>query len=129
MREREPELSALNVRVYAVTFESAARVRDYRANNTVATGFPILRDPRREAYREFGLGRQGVESLANVRTLAFYARQTLRGRLPRLHASDFGQLGGDVLLDAEGSAAWIYSSREPADRPSVDDIVRELKRL
>lgn len=129
MRERENELSALNVRVYAVTFESAARVAVYRTHNPVAVGFPILRDPRREAYRAFGLGRQGSGGVTNLRTLAFYTRQALRGRLPRLHASDFGQLGGDVLLDASGAAAWIYPSREPADRPTVDEIIEALKRV
>ena len=33
----------------------------------------------------------------------YYLRNALRGRLPRLHATDMLQLGGDVVLSAGGS--------------------------
>lgn len=114
-----------DVAVYAVTFESPERVRAYRQREQLA--FPILRDPRRDAYRAFGLARGAREALG-ARTVGYYARQALRGRLPRLASSDWRQLGGDALLDRRGNVCWVYRSREPADRPAIAELLAAIDR-
>jgi hypothetical protein len=124
LRERRDELTRYDVRVFAVTFESRGRVDAYLARES--PGFPILRDPRRAAYRAFGLGRRGTLGIWSPRTLWYYARQALRGRLPRVARADMHQLGGDVLLAPDGGVCWLYRSRQPADRPSIDDILTAL---
>ena len=34
--------------------------------------------------------------------------------------------GGDVLLDVDGAVRCVYRSSEPANRPSVDEILNQL---
>jgi len=121
LRERQPELDALGVRVFAVTFESEARVREFQARAPLP--FPVLRDPCRVAYRAFGLERRGPTTVWNIPTLWFYLRRLLRGQPPpRIRADPF-QLGGDVILSADGRRGWAYASRDPVDRPSADGVV------
>lgn len=126
MRERRDELEALDTRVFAVTFESEQRVREYREREAIDV--PMLRDPRREAYRAFGIERAGLPGIWAPRTIWYYVTQVLRGRFPRFARADWYQLGGDVLLDEDGRAVWIYRSREPADRPSIDTVLNEVRK-
>lgn len=124
MRERRAELETRGVRILTVAFESSEQVRDFVARD--APGFPVLRDPERAAYRAFGFGRPGALRIWAPRTLAFYARKLLRGQLPRHFESDPFQLGGDVLLAPDGRPWWVYRSQQPADRPSVDQLLQAL---
>ncbi len=124
MREREADLAARGVRVFAVTFEPVERVAAYRMRESVP--FPILRDPRREAYRAFGIERRGIGSIWRPRTIRYYVKNALRGRFPGRSKADMYQLGGDVLLASDGVPCWVYRSREPADRPGIDTILKEI---
>ncbi len=125
MREREAELAACGVRVFAVTFEPARRVREYRARESAP--YPILRDPERVAYRAFGLQRrEHAACIWRPKTIWYYVKNALRGRLPHVARADYYQLGGDVLLSPSGAVCWVYRSAEPADRPSVDLILKEV---
>jgi len=40
----------------------------------------------------------------------------------RRRAAAARQFGGDALLDAGGRVAWVYRSRGPEDRPTIDQI-------
>lgn len=125
MRERQDQLDALNTRLLAVTFEPEDRVREYRQRERIDV--PLLRDPRREAYRAFGIQRASLPGVLAPRTIWYYITRILRGRLPRFARTDWYQLGGDVLLNAHGEVIWVYRSREPADRPSVTTILKEIR--
>lgn len=125
MRDHQTEFENLGVRIFAVTFEPVGRVRQYRTHERLAV--PILRDPNRSAYRAFGMERSTIRSLAAPATAIYYLRQAWRGRLARFAHADVTQLGGDVLLSTAGRPCWIYVSREPADRPKVEQILREVR--
>lgn len=125
MRERKPELTSLDLQVFIVTFESAASVDRFRKRHDIP--WPLLRDPRRVAYRTFGMERDPLRALAAPRTGWYYVRQARRGRLPRMTVSDYAQLGGDVLLSPDGEVCWSHISREPADRAPVERIVRKTR--
>ena len=125
MREQEADLAAHGLRVFAVTFEPARRVREYREREPVP--YPILRDPGRVAYRAFGLQRrEHAASIWRPKTTWYYLKSLLRGRLPHVARADYYQLGGDVLLSPSGAVCWVYRSEEPADRPNIDLILKEV---
>lgn len=126
MREREADLNALDVRVLAVTFESRRRITEFQQEDPLP--YPLLRDPRREGYRRFGLGRKGISRIWGPETLTYYGRRLLQGQLPERVQGDAYQLGGDVILRPDLSGGWVYRSRHPADRPEVDEVLRMLDR-
>jgi hypothetical protein len=39
---------------------------------------------------------------------------------------DWHKPGGHVLLDVDGAVRCIYRSSEPANRPSVDEILNQI---
>jgi hypothetical protein len=118
-------LDALGLRVVVVTFESAERARAFARREKIA--FPIVRDPRRVAYRAFGIQRLNVAGAWKPRTIWYYMRQIVRGRLPHVARADWYQLGGDVLLARDGRVCWMRRSSEPADRPTVNTILKQAR--
>lgn len=124
MREREAELDRRGVRIFAVTFEPVTRMREYQEKERLP--FPILRDPRRDGYKCFGIERKNARTIWSPGTVWYYIKRAFQGRLPEKVKADLYQLGGDVLLDADGSVLWVYRSQNPADRPSVDEILKHI---
>lgn len=126
MREQADALDLLDVRVFAVTFESRARIAEYQREDPLP--FPLLRDPRRNGYRLFGLERRPATTIWGPAALWYYGRRLLQGQLPkRASGSDQYQLGGDVILRFDRSGGWIYRSKNPADRPSVASITSLIR--
>lgn len=122
MSERDDELPG---RVVVVTFAPPQLLASFERE--IGLPFPVYGDPGRAAYEAFGLGRASVARVwLDPRVWRSYAKLLGRGR--RLHRlrEDSLQLGGDVVLDAEGRVRWMYRSRGPEDRPSVDELVAAL---
>ena len=122
MSERHDELPG---RVAVETFAPPALLAAFEREMDLQ--FPIYGDPGRAAYEAFGLGRGSVARVwLDPRVWRSYAKLVGRGR--RMHAvrEDTLQLGGDVVLDAEGRVRWTYRSRGPEDRPSVDELIAAL---
>ena len=90
---------------------------------------PLYSDPDRALYEAIGFGRASVaRAWLDPRVWARYATLLARGR--RLHRpeQDTLQLGGDAVFDAEARLVWVYASRGPEDRPSVDEVIAALNR-
>jgi hypothetical protein len=121
----------LGVRVAVVAFASPAALAAYQRRSGLSDVL-LLSDERRAAYSAFGFGRG---SLARVwlhpGVWWRYARLIAGGRrLERPHG-DLLQLGGDVLLDAEGRVRWVHRSRGPEDQPRIAEVeaaVRDARR-
>ena len=60
--------------------------------------------------------------------LGAYFSLIFRGRMPRMARDDVHQLGGDFVLDRTGRVVFEYRSRDPADRPSVSELLEALRR-
>ena len=124
LRERQAEFDRRGVRIFAVTFESESRVREYQEKGRLL--FPMLRDPRRAGYKRFGIERQSARKIFSPGTIWYYIKRLFQGQMPAVAHGDYYQLGGDVLLGLDGSTLWVYQSQNPADRPSVNDILKEI---
>jgi hypothetical protein len=98
-----------------------------RVGRELGLTVPLLSDPTWSTYRAFGFGRAGARTLLlSPRTWWAGFRAVLKGRLPRRPTEDYAELGGDVLLTPDGLVAWIYRSRNAADRPRPEDVLRNL---
>ena len=117
--ERREELG---VDVVGVSFAPAGEVERYRAG--LGLEVPIESDPDRARYRSLGFGRGSVFSVwLDPRVWLRYARLLASGS-QRLRApeQDTLQLGGDALVAPDGRVLWVYRSRRPDDRPSLEAI-------
>ena len=117
-------------RIAVITFASAPLLAAF-AREVELQDASLYGDPERRLYEALGFGRGSVARVwLDPRVWARYGRLVLGGaRLPRRIEQDTLQLGGDVLVDADGRVAWLYRSRGPDDRPPADELVRQVRRL
>ena len=128
MQSIEAFLRDRGVRVLVVSFTPPKVIEAFLAKHPLA--FPIVSDPKREAYRAFALRRTNVFAFFKPRVLGKFIRQILNGfRVRKPVDSDVLQLGGDFLLDAEGRVVWSWPSQDATDRPSPADIQAAVVKL
>ncbi len=121
--ERRSELGA---RLACVTFAEPGLLAAFQRD--IGLDLELYGDPDRAAYASLGFGRASPARVwLDPRVWTRYAGLLARGRRPRPPRQDTLQLGGDVVLDAEGRISWIYRSRGPEDRPSVDQLISALR--
>ena len=92
--------------------------------------FPVVVDRQKRAYRDWGLRRASRRAtLLSPRLWTEYARMVL-GRGERLGrpGRDVLQLGGDFVIEAEGTVAYSHPQAGADDRPPAGVLVRELER-
>lgn len=122
--ERRNEIGA---RIACITFADAERLEGFQRKMELPYG--LYTDPEREVYRAFGIERASLRRVwLDPRVWWRYAALLARGRRPQASGEDTLQLGGDAVLDGEGRLSWLYRSRGPEDRPSVDELVRAASR-
>jgi hypothetical protein len=115
-------------RVACVTFAQPPMLRAFESGLGLDR-IELYGDPERRSYDAFQFGRG---SLARVwldpRVWRRYGQLLRRGRRPVRAEQDTLQLGGDAVLDADARLRWVFRSRGPDERPSVDDLVAALAR-
>lgn len=89
--------------------------------------FPFLVDPERLAYHAYGL-RSSVIRPWMPQNLWFYAKAARQGRKKFGKRGDPHQLGGDFIVDGQGTVRLAHPSKEPTDRPGVEKLLRVLQR-
>lgn len=104
LRDRKPELDALDASLAAISVDDPAEARKMLARieaNGGPLGFPVLCDPRREAVKAFGV---------------YDAEHDIA--LPSV-----------LILDPSGNVLWKHIGDTMADRPEEDALLTELRRL
>ncbi len=118
----------LDARVVVISFASPASLARYRDRFDLGDA-TLLSDRDRAAYNAFGFGRAAAARVwLDPRVWWRYAQLIARGRHPEPLEDDALQLGGDVLCDEHGRITWIYRSRGPEDRPTIETLVKERRR-
>ena len=126
MRDHREQLEALGVCVVLVSFGQEWQVK--RWQEETSTPFPLLLDPDRSVYRTFGMERS-VAKAWHPKMFLYYLRLLLKGRKLRPIQGDPNQLGGDFLVDNQGIICYAYASEDPADRPTVTELLKVAKSL
>jgi peroxiredoxin len=121
----KPEFDRRDVTIAVVSFAEPAMLLEYQEYH--AWPFHILADPKRLAYRAFRLGRLSWLRVFSVATLKLYFRLMRKGMARENYGKeDIYQAGGDFLLDRAGNLLFAHRSQDPADRPSVEKLLREI---
>ena len=124
MRDKEDELDRLNVKVVVVTFENDFLARCY-VEDTALT-WPILIDSTREVYKGYGMLSASFWDIWGFKTWQVYLKEILKGNKPIKSDGDIYQRGGDVLIDPDGVVRLHHIGEGPADRPSVEQILKGI---
>lgn len=125
LQQRKVEIDQLELRVLVVTFETPQRAAIYVEETDLP--WPVLIDEPRSLYRTFGMASGSFWQIWGPQNWGAYIRVIARGRLPKRPRNDVNQLGGDVLIDPEGTVRVHHVSRSPTDRPSIDSLLEVLR--
>lgn len=126
LRQHASDFRRLGAEVVVVSFEPLEQLQRYALDERLP--FPVLTDPERTAYRAFGLAEAPLRRLFDPATVWTYVLELLRGRWPRVRRAEFKQLGGDVVIAADGKVALLHASAHPADRPAVARLLDVVRR-
>ena len=126
MCQYQDEFERFNTRVLIVTFGTLPAAQAW-LEETCAP-FQLLLDPERDVYDAYGLERS-LQRSWNLRTIWRYVQLLTRGRQWRGIQGDSAQLGGDFVVDSEGTLRLAYRSHDPTDRPPVNDLLTLLSRI
>ena len=109
-----------------LSFDPPRRIRGYCRR--LRLPFRCLSDEPRVAYRAYGLGRASWLRTLTPRALAPYLKLYFRrgGPRPAYGGQDLRQMGGDFVVGPDGRLALAYASHDPADRPTVDQLLAAL---
>ena len=121
-------MGEIAARVVCVTFAEPRALSAFERELNLP--YPLYGDPDRTTYRALGFGRACARRVwLDPRVWRRYAALLLRGRRPPVPvgSQDTLQLGGDAVLDARGRLRWIYRSRGPEDRPSVEQLAAAVR--
>ncbi len=122
------EFDRRNVAIVIVSFAEPAKLIHYHKQHRWP--FTILADPKRMAYRAFTLKRLSWLRVFSPATLKLYWTLRRKGMKQDAYAGDdIYQAGGDFLLDREGNILYAHRSQDPADRPAVKSLLREIDKL
>jgi peroxiredoxin len=119
------EFDRRGIVVAVVSFAEPAMLLHYQEQH--AWPFNMFADPKRLAYRSFRLGRLSWFRVFSLATLKLYLGLIRQGMARENYGKeDIYQAGGDFLLDRAGNLLFAHRSQDPADRPSVEKLLREI---
>ena len=105
-----------------LTFETGPQADIYEQATEVQ--WPLLVDQKRHLYNWYGMYRATFWDVWGPKTAWAYGKELLSGNFPRSSSGDIHQRGGDVLIDDKGIIRFHHVAAGPADRPSVDLILK-----
>ena len=123
---RKDDFDSLKTQVVTISFGTPYWARIWLEETR--SPFPLLLDSKRTAYRAYGLERSLLRSWGR-QTLSYYARALWNGEAWRGIRGDSGQLGGDFIVDSKGFVRLACPSRNPTDRPPVEELLSLLQKL
>ena len=121
LQQASDEFERRGVQVLVVTFEKPVHARQYSADFSLR--WPLLIDQDRRLYAAYGMEAGQWRKLLGPKACLTYARLLVRGRRLRRVHGDVRQLGGNVVIDAEGVVRFHHVAHSPADRPGVTELL------
>jgi hypothetical protein len=123
---RQSEFEAVATNVVTVSFGTPYWSQVWLSETQ--SPFSFLIDPAREAYDAYGLG-SSVFSSWSPANLWYYTKAKLNGRETFGKRGDPNQLGGDFVIDQYGIVQLAHPSRDPTDRPALNNLLELLNSL
>ncbi|MEE8419819.1 MAG: peroxiredoxin-like family protein [Dehalococcoidales bacterium] len=122
--QRREELDRLNVTVLLISFGPREKAGEWLEE--MCPSFQLLIDTDYNVYGAYNLKHSRSGSW-NLKTLFYYIRILAGGTKWRGIIGDSTQLGGDFIINRDGSFQLEYPSKMATDRPSVPELMDLLK--
>ena len=90
--------------------------------------FPVYTDPSRATFKALGF-RRDLAEIFSFDLVRNSRRAMSKGFRQTSTQGDALQLGGLVLVRADGSVPWIYRSRVAGDHPPVTQILEACRAI
>jgi hypothetical protein len=123
VRDRLDEFGDATVAL--VLFTRPRNLAGYRAR--FVDPLTVLTDESRVGYRAFGFPRGPWWKVWGPAVWRRYATLVRGGATFERPTEDTLQLGGDVVIGADGRIASLFRSSSPDERPPVDDLVAAVR--
>ena len=120
------EIESLNTNIVAVSFGTSQWVDGWK--QVTGATFPVWLDPSKQSYETYGLT-HSVRASWGGKNLWYYARALARGEKLQGNRGDTNQLGGNFIVDKHGIVRFAYPSKYPTDRPTVEQLLANLRKL
>ncbi|MEM7132714.1 MAG: AhpC/TSA family protein [Chloroflexota bacterium] len=124
----QEEFDELNTNIVAISFGIEYWARAWL--DETQSPFPIWLDAERASYNAYGLGKSWINAWG-LRNLHYYAQAILGGKKVHTeHRGDTDQMGGNFIVDSSGIIRFVYPSRDPTDRPTMEvmmDVIRKIE--
>lgn len=115
------QFNEIGLHVVLVGLGSAEQASQFKKEFSLT--FPIVCDPQKELYRQYGLGRGGISSLASPAVILRGMRAMSRGYKPGIPQGDAMQMPGVFLIDTNGNIRYSYYSKDASDHPHVNTLM------
>ena len=128
MIERQEEVKKLGAAVVLVAYDEpsllgAKMLRD------VALPYPLVLDRTRDTYARWGMGRTGLRGAMLSPSLNWrYLKLLVKGERFLGFAPDMFQLGGDFVVDSQGTMVFAHRMKNNGDRADTATLFEELAR-
>ena len=114
MINRQKKIESLGAKVLVVAYDEPSLL-SAKMLHDVALPFPLLLDRTRVTYARWGMGRTGLTGAMLSPSLNWrYLKLLVKGERFLGFAPDMFQLGGDFLVDKQGTLAFAYRMRNTA---------------
>jgi peroxiredoxin len=127
MRRDWERFRAAGLGIVVVTLGTPGRVAEFAQEWSLP--FPLLADPRRQAYAAYGLGKLSFRHESNITSAARAASAALRYGVAREAEQDMLQLGGVFVVDTEGVIRYTFRAERAAEFPPSDELLRVAAQL
>jgi peroxiredoxin len=125
LHNRRDRFKEAGFKIVLVGLGTADETENFRRKFSVS--FPVICDPKKDLYRQYGLGRGGVASYASPAFLLKGMLTMSRGYLPGIPRGDITQMPGVFLIDTRGIIRYSYFSKDASDYPPVDTLLALTK--
>jgi len=122
LRYHEEEFKKKDVKILVVTFEDILSARSY-VEQTVLQ-WPLIIDETRELYNSYGMFSASFWNIWGPKTWLVYLKEIIKGQKLKKTKADIKQRGGNVLIDPNGIVQMHYVGKGPANRPSIEMIIK-----
>jgi peroxiredoxin len=127
VKSLKSEFDRREAAIIVISFAEPQRLAPYQKHHQWP--FVMLGDPKRIAYQAFALKRLSWLRVFSPSTLRLYFRLLREGKkLQSYGKDDYYQAGGDFLIDRNGNILFAHRSRDPADRPAPEQLLRAIDR-